>query len=128
MIQSAKHKVLVVDDSATVRTELRRALGGAGFLVIEAVDGVDGYAKFEEHPDVTIALCDINMPRMNGIELLRKLKTAGKFAHIPLVVLTTEADPDLIRQAQQCGVVAWFVKPFNPDLILAAVKKVMNAA
>lgn len=116
-------KVLVVDDSATVRQQVAQALGQAGFTVLEAVDGVDGAAKIEATPDLALVLCDVNMPRMNGLDMVETLKVAGRSSTLPIVMLTTEGDPALVARAKQSGAKGWIVKPFKPDLLVAAAKK-----
>ena len=117
-------KVLVVDDSWTVRQEVSVALQEAGFEVLTAVDGVDGKEpKIESTHDLAVVVADINMPRMNGLEMLAKVKRDPKNASLPIVVLTTEGQPDLIRQAKSDGAKGWMVKPFKPDLLVALVRK-----
>ncbi len=114
------HLVMIVDDSAMIRMQVKRALTTAGHRVIEAVDGVDALAKLVgTTPDLLV--CDVNMPRMNGLELLEKLKSQG-FSE-PIVMLTTEGQPELIRKARLLGAKGWLVKPFKPELLLASVDK-----
>ncbi len=111
---------MIVDDSAMIRMQVKRALTTAGHRVIEAVDGVDALAKLVgTTPDLLV--CDVNMPRMNGLELLEKLKSQG-FSE-PIVMLTTEGQPELIRKARLLGAKGWLVKPFKPELLLASVDK-----
>lgn len=116
-------KVLIVDDSATVRQQVAVALAGAGFDVIEAVDGLDGMQRIAESPDLALVVSDINMPRMNGIEMLQSLKKEPKYAKIPIVVLTTEGQPELIQSAKAAGAKGWIVKPFKPEMLVAAAKR-----
>jgi two-component system chemotaxis response regulator CheY len=116
-------KVLIVDDSGTVRQQVTVALTGAGFDVIEAVDGLDGIQKMAETPDLALVVSDINMPRMNGIEMLQALKKETKYAKIPIVVLTTEGQPELIQSAKAAGAKGWIVKPFKPEMLVAAAKR-----
>ncbi|HEY4015697.1 MAG TPA: response regulator [Polyangiaceae bacterium] len=118
-----RKKVLVVDDSWTVRQEVSVALQEAGFEVLLAVDGVEGETKIQETNDLAVVVADINMPRMNGLEMLAKVKRDPKNASLPIVVLTTEGQPDLIRQAKSDGAKGWMVKPFKPDLLVALVRK-----
>ncbi len=111
---------MIVDDSAMIRMQVKRALTTAGHRVIEAVDGVDALAKLVgTTPDLLV--CDVNMPRMNGLELLEKLKSQG--FSVPIVMLTTEGQPELIRKARLLGAKGWLVKPFKPELLLASVDK-----
>lgn len=114
--------VMVVDDSAMIRMQVKRALIGAGFEAVEAVDGQDAWEKLPGNVDLII--CDVNMPRMSGIELLQKMSESGA-KNPPVLMLTTEAQPELIRQARQMGATGWLVKPFRPDLLVAAVSKMV---
>ncbi len=114
-------RVLVVDDSAMIRMQVKRALLAAGFEVSEAVDGLDALEKMDA--EIALAVLDVNMPRMNGLELLQALKDRGTHDGLPIVMLTTESQPELIRQARALGAQGWLVKPFRPDLLVAAVEK-----
>jgi|HubBroStandDraft_2_1064218.scaffolds.fasta_scaffold422483_1 two-component system chemotaxis response regulator CheY len=119
-------RILVVDDSLMVRQQVGRALTGAGFPIIEACDGLDAHQKLAATPDVRLIVCDVNMPRMNGIEFLEKLSASGSM--IPAVMLTTEGQPELIARAKALGAKGWIVKPFKPEMLIAAVKKLTAAA
>lgn len=116
-------KVLVVDDSVTVRQQVRSVLAQAGFDIVEACDGQDGVAKIEGTGDLSMVICDINMPRMSGLELLEAVQKGGRHGHLPIVMLTTEGHPDLIERAKKAGAKGWIVKPFKADLLVAAAKK-----
>jgi two-component system, chemotaxis family, chemotaxis protein CheY len=116
-------KVLVVDDSATVRQQVGTALTQAGFTVIEAVDGVDGAARIAATTDLALVICDVNMPRMNGLEMVEAVRTNPAAAAMPIIMLTTEGDPTLVARAKQAGAKGWIVKPFKPELLVAAAKK-----
>jgi two-component system chemotaxis response regulator CheY len=116
-------KVLVIDDSETVRHQVRRALVGAGYEVLQATDGADGLEKIRRSADLALVLCDINMPRMNGLEMVEQLHRDG--STLPVLMLTTEGQPLLIRRAKQAGVKGWIVKPIKPDPLVAAVAKVL---
>ncbi len=117
-------KILVVDDSATMRQQVRQALTSGGFEVLEAVDGQDGLAKVTADKDVKVMILDVNMPRMNGIELAEALHANGRMAAgLNVVMLTTEGHAELIARAKAAGAKGWIVKPFKPELLLAAVKK-----
>jgi two-component system chemotaxis response regulator CheY len=113
--------VLVVDDSLLVRRQVGIALKGLGYVVRDAVDGVDALEKLDEVPDTHLIVCDVNMPRMNGIELLERLSARG--SSVPVVMLTTEGQPELIQRAKSLGAKGWLVKPFKPDFLAAAAKK-----
>jgi len=117
-------KIIIVDDSATMRQQVRQALAPGGFDIVEAVDGQDGLDKVSGDDDIEVMILDVNMPRMNGIELVEALKEKGRVdAGLKVVMLTTEGHADLIQRAKAAGAKGWIVKPFKPDLLLAAVKK-----
>lgn len=116
-------KVMVVDDSAPVRQQVGVALKEAGFEVVEAVDGQDGVDKLARDPKIAMVICDINMPRMNGIEFLSE--TRGK---CPVLMLTTEGQPELMTKAKALGAKGWIIKPFKVPLLVAAVQKLTAAA
>jgi len=119
---SAK-RVLIVDDSQTVRQQVAKALTSAGYEVLEAIDGVDGQDKVNDSVDMVI--CDVNMPRMNGLEMLEAIKRDGKNANLPCVMLTTECQPQLIERAKKAGAKGWIIKPFKAELLVAAVTKLV---
>jgi len=118
--------ILVVDDSDTVRQQVRLSLGPAGYHILEAVDGLDGLEKLRSHSDLAAVLCDVNMPRMSGLDMIATAHTEGLTA--PIIMLTSEGQPSLIRRARESGARGWIVKPFKPDLLLAAVNKITAAA
>jgi two-component system chemotaxis response regulator CheY len=116
-------KNLVVDDSSTVRQLVSVALSQAGYQVVEAVDGADGLRKLAEHMDTALAICDVNMPQMNGIEMLTKMKASADHRGVPVLMLTTEGDPALIEQAKRAGAKGWIVKPFKVEALVATIRK-----
>jgi len=113
--------VLVIDDSGLVRRQVANVLKGLGYAVVEAVDGIDALAKLEGTPDTRLIVCDVNMPNMNGIEFLEKLST--KNTGVPVVMLTTEGQPEMIQRAKSLGAKGWIVKPFKPEFLIATAKK-----
>jgi two-component system chemotaxis response regulator CheY len=116
-------KIIVVDDSRTVRVQVGSVLKGAGYEVLEATDGNEGMAMIEAHADAAMVICDVNMPNLNGLEMLAALKQGGKHAHLPIVMLTTEAQSALVEQAKRHGAKGWIVKPFKPESLVATVRK-----
>jgi two-component system, chemotaxis family, chemotaxis protein CheY len=120
-------KILIIDDSDKIRSDVRRALAGEGFEILEAVDGLDGLEKLRAHGDLMLALCDVNMPRMTGLEMLAEL-ARGPQPKAPILMLTTEGQPSLIRQARENGAKGWIIKPFKTDLLRGAVKKLIASA
>jgi two-component system, chemotaxis family, chemotaxis protein CheY len=119
-------KVLIVDDSATVRQQVRAALIGNGFEIIEAADGVEGLEAIVAFEDLAAVVCDVNMPRMGGIQMLEMLGAKGKLPGLPIVMLTTEGQPGLIQQAKAAGAKGWLVKPFKPAALVATLRKLTD--
>jgi two-component system chemotaxis response regulator CheY len=119
-------KILVVDDSDTVRQQVRQSLGPAGYDILEAVDGMDGLEKLRSNTDLAAVLCDVNMPRMNGLDMIASAHSEGLAT--PILMLTSEGQPSLIRRAKESGARGWIVKPFKVDLLVAAVNKITSAA
>lgn len=119
--------VMVIDDSATIRAQVGRALHGAGFDVLQAVDGIDGLEKLGTRTDVVLIICDVNMPRMDGLDFVDAL--ARRPAGMPAVImLTTGGRPELVRRAMASGAKAWIIKPFKPEAIVAAARQLVAAA
>jgi two-component system chemotaxis response regulator CheY len=117
-------KIIVVDDSATMRQQVKQALSPAGIDIVEAVDGQDGLNKVQADAAIDIMILDVNMPRMNGIELAEALSKEGRVQQgLNIVMLTTEGHADLIKRAKAAGAKGWIVKPFKPEMLLAAVQK-----
>lgn len=116
-------KVLIVDDSKTIRQQVSFTLTKGGFSVVEAEDGKDGITKLGANPDVAMIISDVNMPNMNGIEMVEAIKNAGQHGAVPIVMLTTEGSSELIERAKAAGAKGWLVKPFKPDQLIAAVQK-----
>lgn len=114
-------KILIVDDSATVRQQVRAALEQVGFIVTEAVDGQDAVQKMSGGFNGIV--CDVNMPRMNGVEFVEVVKKHPEHASLPILMLTTEGSPEFIRRAKAAGAKGWIVKPFKPDQLVAAMQK-----
>jgi two-component system chemotaxis response regulator CheY len=115
--------IMTVDDSASLRQMVSLVLQGAGYRVVEAVDGVDALSKLKSQ-EVHFFLSDINMPNMNGLEFTRQVRALPQYRFVPIVLLTTESHPEKKLEGKAAGATAWIVKPFNPDQLLAVVKKV----
>jgi two-component system chemotaxis response regulator CheY len=121
-------KIVVIDDSRTARQQVRNALVEVGYEVVEAVDGNDGLAKIGDHVDASLVICDVNMPNLNGLQLLGALRSEQPKATMPVIMLTTEAQPELLQQAKQAGAKGWIVKPFEPEMLVMAVRRLAGAA
>lgn len=115
------NSILVVDDSLLVRKQVGNALRGLGYSVVDAVDGLDALERLETCPTIQMIICDVNMPRMNGIEFLERIHSKGN--SLPVVMLTTEGEPELIQRAKALGAKGWLIKPFKPEFLEATVKK-----
>jgi two-component system chemotaxis response regulator CheY len=113
-----------VDDSPTIRQQVSLLLRSAGYQIVEACDGREGVEAFRAHPEVAMVLCDLNMPNVNGIEFLETVKGEAEKPPVPVVMLTTDGSPELVTRARRAGAKAWIVKPFQTDLLLAAVRRI----
>lgn len=118
--------VLIVDDSASIRQVVSLTLKNAGFDTIEASDGRDALAKLTGQR-VHLMISDVNMPNMDGISFVREIKTRAEYKFTPIIMLTTESAEDKKLQGQAAGAKAWMVKPFQPQQMLAAVNKLVQA-
>jgi len=117
--------ILTVDDSPSMRKMVSFTLVGAGYQVVEAVDGMDAYEKAQTQP-FDLVLTDQNMPRMDGLGLTRKLREHPNFKTVPILMLTTESS-DLMKQAgRAAGATGWLVKPFDPNRLIEVIKKVIK--
>ena len=117
--------ILAVDDSASMRKMVSFTLTGAGYHVVEAVDGQDAYEKAQNHT-IDLVLTDQNMPNMDGLSLTRKLREHPRFKTTPILMLTTESS-DLMKQAgRSAGATGWLVKPFDPARLIEVIAKVIR--
>jgi two-component system chemotaxis response regulator CheY len=121
-------KILVVDDSRTVRQQLGGLLTEAGYEVVQAADGVEGIETIAATPDLSLVICDVNMPKMSGVDMVAHVKQDAKNASLQVLMLTTEGQPELITRAKAAGARGWIMKPYKQDLLLATVRKLAGAA
>lgn len=119
--------ILIVDDSSSLRTVVKLALTHAGYEVLEAADGLEGLAQLDQGARVSLIVSDVNMPRMDGIAFLRKLKEHARHRFTPVIMLTTEGQDTKKEEGRAAGAKAWMVKPFNPPQLLDAVAKLIPA-
>jgi len=117
--------ILAVDDSASMRQMVSFTLKGAGYNVVEAVDGVDALNKAKAQTFDCI-VTDVNMPNKDGISLIQDLRALPNYKFTPILMLTTESGMDKKQQGKDAGATGWIVKPFNPDQLLKTIKKVMG--
>lgn len=116
--------ILIVDDSASLRQVVAIALKSAGYDVIEGCDGVDGLARLDG-TKIHLIISDVNMPNMDGLTMVQKIKEMPAYKFTPIVMLTTEAGTDKKDIGKAAGVKAWMVKPFKPDQMIDAVSKLI---
>ncbi len=118
-------KILTVDDSASIRQMVSFTLKSAGFDVAEAEDGVEGL-KTAKSDKFDLVISDVNMPNMDGISFVTELRTLGDYKFTPVLMLTTESSAEKKQAGRAAGATGWIVKPFNPDQLLATIKKVIG--
>ena len=118
-------KILMVDDSMTMRQLVRVTLTRSGYEVVEASDGVEALAVASSQT-FDLVLSDINMPIMNGLELLRSLRKLPAYKFTPVVLVTTESEISKKQEGKSAGATGWIVKPFEPQQLLAVVVKVLR--
>jgi two-component system chemotaxis response regulator CheY len=117
-------KILIVDDSKTIRQQVSFTLKKGGYTVIEAEDGLQGIEKLKaEGGEIAMVISDVNMPNMNGLEMVEAISKDASLNKVPIVMLTTEGSSELISRARAAGAKGWLVKPFKPDQLIAAVTK-----
>jgi two-component system chemotaxis response regulator CheY len=117
-------KIMTVDDSATVRQMLSFTLQDAGYEVIEAADGVEALEKLKNE-SIRMLITDLNMPQMDGIELIREVRKTPGNRFVPIIMLTTESHEQKKQAGKTAGASGWIVKPFRPEQLLRVVKMVL---
>ncbi|MCX8146276.1 MAG: response regulator [Azovibrio sp.] len=117
--------ILAVDDSASIRQMVSFTLKSAGYDVIEAADGMDGLDKAKAR-SVNLILTDQNMPRMDGLTLIRSLRALPQYKTTPILMLTTESSEAMKSQGRAAGATGWLVKPFDPQKLIEVVRKVIG--
>lgn len=118
-------KILAVDDSGSLRQMLSFTLRSGGYQVVDAVDGVDGLKKAQASP-FDLVLTDQNMPNMDGLTLIRRLRAEPAYRSVPILMLTTESSAEMKAKGREAGANGWMVKPFDPNKLLEVVAKVMG--
>ena len=117
--------ILAVDDSPSMRKMVSFTLSGAGFRVVEAIDGVDALEKAQKE-QIDLVLVDQNMPRLDGIGLTRKLREDPRYQNTPILILTTESSDQMKQAGRDAGATGWLVKPFNPHRRMEIIQKVIG--
>lgn len=117
-------KILIVDDSKSMRQMIEMTLQDEGHDVVSAEDGVDALSKAKD-ASFTAIVTDINMPNMNGIELIKELRKLPQFSSTPILCLTTESGSDMKVQGKEAGATGWIVKPFEPEKLIKTINRVL---
>jgi len=118
-------KILAVDDSASMRQMVAFTLKSAGFDVTEAEDGKVALGLAQQGK-YNLVLCDVNMPNMDGLALVKALRQLPDYKFTPMLMLTTESTPEKKLEGKAAGATGWLVKPFNPEQLVATIKKVLG--
>jgi two-component system chemotaxis response regulator CheY len=117
--------ILAIDDSASIRQMVGFTLKSSGYEVTEAVDGMDGLEK-AKGKTFNLILTDQNMPRMDGLTLIKSLRALPQYKTVPILMLTTESSDAMKQQGRAAGATGWLVKPFDPQKLVEVVKKVIG--
>lgn len=117
-------KIMIVDDSASIRQVAKMTLLAEGYEVIDACDGLDAINKLDDGK-VNLIISDLNMPNMDGLSLLKKVKEMGQYRFTPFLMLTTESGSDFVSQGKQAGAKAWMIKPFKPEKLINTVSRIL---
>jgi len=115
--------VLIVDDSKSIRNEVAEILERAGYGVIEAADGVEALARLNEQAAISLVVLDVNMPGMNGLDVLERIQSEHRERNLPVLMLTTEAERTLVERAKKAGAKGWLLKPIKTDLLVSTVSR-----
>jgi two-component system chemotaxis response regulator CheY len=119
-------KLLIVDDSPTVREQVGTALRQAGFETVEACDGHDGLAKLATDRRIAMIILDVDMPGLNGLDMLEAMRQDARYDKVQVVMLTSEGQRSLIQRARAAGARGWIVKPFKAAILADAVRKILG--
>lgn len=118
-------KILAVDDSGSLRQMLAFTLRSGGYQVVDAIDGIDGLQKAQASP-FDLVLTDQNMPNMDGLTLIKRLRAEPGYRSVPILMLTTESSAEMKAKGREAGANGWMVKPFDPNKLLEVVAKVIG--
>ena len=122
-------KLLVVDDSSTMRRIIKNTLARLGYKdILEGADGVEGWSQIDSNPDVDMLITDWNMPEMNGLELVKKVRADDRFKDLPIIMVTTEGGKTEVITALKAGVNNYIVKPFTPQVLKEKLGAVMGVS
>tara|TARA_R110000850_G_scaffold269896_1_gene402479 strand:- start:101 stop:484 length:384 start_codon:yes stop_codon:yes gene_type:complete len=121
-------KILVVDDSEIIRVQLKNDLLAQGYEVVEADNGLNGLDVVAKNKDIKLIISDVNMPEMDGPTMCKKLHQNPDSKHIPIVMLTTQSNPELKASCKEHGVIAWITKPYKLKGLLMGIEKILSKA
>lgn len=119
--------ILIIDDSDTVRAQLRKDLADRGFGVLEAGNGVEGLQIIaEKGAGIGLIICDVNMPELDGLAMCREMQNTPGMPHIPVIMLTTQTGAEMKAEGKQAGVTAWVVKPYEKTRLLTGIARILG--
>lgn len=124
----SRKKILIVDDSASVRRRVIQVLTDAGYEVCEADNGITGSERIDTLGAFALIICDVHMPVMNGLDLLANVKSDSQHRDLPVLMLTSEVDPELMQQARRTGACGWLVKPFKDAQLVSTVRRLTESS
>ncbi len=120
-------KILIVDDQQSMRRTIADILRSVGFRnIVYGEDGLSGWKRLQEEHDIEIVLLDWSMPRMTGLELLQKIRSSSELAHLPVLMITAEAQQEQVLAAVHSGVTNYIVKPFSPNTLMGKLKGILG--
>jgi len=117
-------RVLVVDDSTAIRQSITYVLQQGGYEVVEAKDGLDALSVLQSMATPDLIITDVNMPNLDGLSFIKKVREDVKFKFTPIIVLTTESQGSKMNEGKEAGATGWIVKPFSAEKLLGVVRKV----
>lgn len=118
-------KILIVDDSVSMRQMTSIILKSAGYEPVEAADGDEALARLDE--SVALVISDYNMPRMNGVELIRRIRASGPNRAVPVLMVTTESEESKKMEGKEAGATGWITKPFDKERLIGTIRKVLGS-
>ncbi len=119
-------KILVVDDSETLRVQLKKDLEAGGYQVLEGFDGIHGLDLIKKNKDIRLIICDVNMPRMDGLTMCQKVHELPESKAIPILMMTTESSPEMKAHGKAAGVLAWITKPYVSEKLISVIGKIIK--
>lgn len=120
------NNILIIDDSESIREIVSFNLNNAGYNVITGINGEDGWNVLQDNTDINLVITDLNMPVMDGIDFLKKVRQDDKFKYLPVIILTTESQEQKKIEAKMAGATGWIIKPFVKEKLIEVVKKIIR--